>query len=232
LTALFSDEQPDILVHCGGVCDVAKCERDPDWARELNCRSIERLLRILPASTRLVYCSSDHVFSHAVHPLTEASGTDPISVYGRTRVEAEQLVLSAREDALVLRSSLAIGGSFDGKTGHSDWLTYRARNGLDMTIVHDEYRSAVWVDDLAERVAQLAHSTITGLRHIPATRAVSREELAHYLAGTLGLQASFATESRAERDHPHPGRNEQGTVLDDQHAHPQPSVLDRPPERG
>jgi dTDP-4-dehydrorhamnose reductase len=227
LAALFDKERPEVLIHCGGICDVAKCEANPDWAYEINVRSVERLLNVLPAGTRLVYCSSDHVFSDSAHPCRESDAPSPISVYGRTRVEAERMILAARDEALVLRSSLAIGPSFHGKTGHLDWLAYRAGKNLEMTIIHDEFRSAVWVEDLVPRVLDFVRSPVRGLRHIPATRAVSREELARYLNDTRGLNARFVTRSRSDLDVPHPGRIELGTDYEDDLASPLPSVVEK-----
>ncbi len=91
--ALFHQHQPDFLLYCHAVCDVPKCEAAPEWAREINVEHVRRVLAALPAATRLIYVSSDHVFGgDGVYD--EASSPCPISVYGRTRVEAENLVLS------------------------------------------------------------------------------------------------------------------------------------------
>ena len=88
----------------------------------------------------------------------------PISVYGRTRVEAEAMVL-ARPGSLVIRVGLAIGPSPNGRTGHWDWLRYRIGKNLPVTIVHDEYRSVVWAHDLALRVMRMARKSRS--RHPP-----------------------------------------------------------------
>ena len=44
------------------MCDVEKCEADPDWAHEINVQQLHRVIKALPEKTRLVYVSSDHVF--------------------------------------------------------------------------------------------------------------------------------------------------------------------------
>ena len=156
LQDLFERTNPDILLYCHAVCDVAKCEAYPDWAYEINVRQVDRVITSLPEHTRLVYVSSDHVFGgDGVYD--EESPVCPISVYGRTRVEAEQLVLQ-RQGSLVIRAGLGIGHSPDGRTGHLDWLRYRTEQNLPITIIEDEYRSVVWQHDLAMRVMALAQS--------------------------------------------------------------------------
>ena len=224
--ALFQQQEPELLIYCHAVCDVPRCETAPGWAREINIDYLSRAMDALPQKTRLVYVSSDHVFGgDGVYD--EHAATCPISVYGRTRVEAERLIL-ARPESLVLRVGLAIGPSPNGRTGHWDWLRYRAEHNLPMTIVHDEDRSVVWAHDLVARVMQFAASTETGVRHITATRALSRVELAHHLMLRFGLEIKFRYESRHERTAPHLGRVELASVYHGALFKPLPSVIDEP----
>lgn len=223
--SLFEQRPPDILLYCHAVCDVPKCEDAPDWAREINVGHVRRLLAALPMKTRLVYVSSDHVFG-GDGTYDEAASLCPISVYGRTRVEAEDLVLG-RSGSLIIRAGLPIGPSPNGRTGHWDWLRYRMQQKLPVTIVDDEYRSVVWADDLADRVMQLAHSAETGVRHIPATRALSRVELANYLLSLFGVKPNYRCASRHDRAAPHLGRVELSTRYRGPLFTPLVSVIDR-----
>ncbi len=224
IKSIFKQYRPNILLYCHAVCDVPKCEADPEWAFEVNVGHLKRVLKALPNQTRLVYVSSDHVFG-GNGTYDEHSPPCPISVYGRTRVKAEQLVLE-RPESLVIRPGLVIGPSPKGRTGHLDWLRYRTQRKLPITIVQDEYRSVVWVNDLAQRVMALARSGETGLRHIPATRAISRIELAQYLLKQLGLCMDFRSERRHQRPTPHLGHVELRSTYHNEWSIPLPSVVD------
>jgi dTDP-4-dehydrorhamnose reductase len=226
LASVFERCSPDVLLYCHAVCDVPKCEAAPDWAREINVEHVRRMLAALPAHTRLVYISSDHVFGgDGVYD--EAAPPCPISVYGRTRVDAEKLALQ-RPGSLVIRVGLPIGPSPNGRTGHWDWLRYRLAKNLPVTIVADEYRSVVWADDLAERIMRLSESSETGLRHVISTRVLSRIELADYLLSLFGMEATYSRESRRDRAAPHLGRVELATSYRGELFTPLVSVLDRP----
>ncbi|HBP89851.1 MAG TPA: hypothetical protein DD706_19395, partial [Nitrospiraceae bacterium] len=87
---IFARYQSNVLLYCHAVCDVPKCEADPDWAHEINVQHLRRVVEKLPDHIRLVYVSSDHVFGGdgAYH---ENSPPCPISVYGQTRVNAEKM---------------------------------------------------------------------------------------------------------------------------------------------
>ena len=203
---------------------MAKCEASSDWANEVNVQHVDRVIEALPDKTRLVYVSSDHVFGgDGVY--SEESLPCPISTYGRTRVKAERHVLQ-RAGSLVIRSGLGIGDSPDGRTGHQDWLRYRTQQNLPITIIHDEYRSVVWVHDLAQRVMDVANSTETGIRHLTATRVASRVEVASYLMEKMGLAAKFKVEGRQQQSAPHIGRVELTSVYTGPLFLPLASVLD------
>ena len=226
INALFDQYHPQVLLYCHAVCDVPKCEADPEWAYEINVRHLQRVLQAMPEQTRLIYVSSDHVFG-GDGTYDESSTPCPISVYGRTRVKAEQLALE-RPGSLVVRTGLAIGPSPNARTGHLDWLRYRTQRQLPVTIVEDEFRSVVWVEDLARRVMALASSRETGIRHIAATRAISRVELAQYLFKQLKLEGNFHCESRHQRPTPHLGHVELTSTYQDELSIPLSNVVDNP----
>ncbi|HTJ41627.1 MAG TPA: sugar nucleotide-binding protein [Kofleriaceae bacterium] len=222
--ALFARSRPSLIINCAGVCDVETCERSPDFARLVNVEGTRNLIELAPPETRIVHCSSEHVFGGDHGPYHEGSPTAPISVYGRTRVAAEELVL-ARANTVVIRGGLWIGPSSTGRIGHLDWLRDRHRRGLPMTVVADEHRTAVWAEDAARRVWEIARADITGIRHLTATRAVSRPELAAYLVSHFGIGARFTQTLRAQRTTPHLGNVELATRYRDLLALPLPAVV-------
>jgi dTDP-4-dehydrorhamnose reductase len=224
---LFARMRPSLIVQCAGVCDVESCELSPEFAWAVNVEAMRILIAHAPPEARIVYCSSDHVFSGDTGPYDELSPTDPVSVYGRTRVAAERL-LAARPNSLIVRAGLWIGPSATGRNGHLDWLRYRHRRQLPMTVVADELRSAMWADDAARRVWALADAGVTGVRHLVAARVVSRPELARFLVEHLAIDARLEVHTRRDRRTPHLGRVELVTRYHDALAQPLPPVI---PER-
>lgn len=224
VTALFACLRPALIIQCAGVCDVGNCEESPEFAWTVNVEAMRILIAHAPPEARIVYCSSDHVFSGDTGPYREDSPTDPLSVYGKTRVAAEALMRS-RPNTVIVRSGPWIGPSASGKNGHLDWLRYRHGRGLPMTVVADEARSVVWAEDAAQRVWAIAASEITGIRHLVTTRTVSRPELASYLNERFAIGARFAIENRSDKRAPHPGHVELATVHRDALAQPLPSVV-------
>ncbi len=216
------------VIYCGGICNVGRCEAHPAFARQVNIGGVRSLLAALPDETRLVFCSTDHVFGGVSGPCDETTQPVPISVYGQTRIQAEALVLG-RPGSLIVRASLGIGPSLDGRTGHLDWLTSRSARALPMSIVVDEARAAVWASDLGRRIWDLAHSDVVGIRHVASTRIVGRPRLAEFLIASRGLDASLRWVSRADLPYPHLGRVALSTCHRDALARPLRSPLDADP---
>lgn len=206
VAAVLTRERPSLIVHCAGICNVEKCETSPDFALEVNVGGMDVLLSHAPADARIVYLSSDHVFSGDGGSYHESTEPDPISVYGRTRVQAEAMLRERRPDALIVRAGLWIGPSYNGRLGHLDWLRYRTGRGLPTTVVRDEYRSTVWARAAAQRVLAMADAGLAGVRHVVARRIVDRPALADYLSQRYAIGARIDITTRADRPVPHLGR--------------------------
>jgi len=226
--APLREERPDHLLYCGGVCNVARCEADPAFARAINIEGVQAMLEALPSQTRLTYCSSDHVFGGRTGPCTESTPPRPISEYGRMRIEAERLIAAARPDAVIIRVGLPIGPSLSGRIGHLDWLRHRHLAGLPMTVIDGESRAAVLADSAARRVVDLACSELRGVRHLAATRVSPRPLLAAHLCAGLAIdRPRFEVISRDALDVPHLGVVDLRTEYRDALASLLPSPLDR-----
>ncbi len=181
LARLFDRHQFAAVLNAEGTCKLKSCELDPAMARRINVTSIETLLRQTErAGVRLVHLSIDLVFSGTRgggH--TEADETDPVTIYGQTMVEAEQLLTSERPDAAQLRISLPMGVSFNGHAGAIDWIQHRFKKGKPATLYYDEVRTPTYTDCLNPLLATLlSRSDVRGLYHAGGPRRLSLYEIA------------------------------------------------------
>lgn len=127
------------------------------------------------APGRLIHLSTDVIFSGAPgRPLREEDVPDPLTDYGRWKARAEKLVLAARPDALVVRTSLIYRG--DGSTRHEQLARDPA-----MSFYDDELRSPVQVGDLAAAILELAELDVAGPLHVAGADGLSRLEFARLM---------------------------------------------------
>ena len=117
LAPLVQRLRPQVIVNAAAHTAVDKAESEPLLAQALNATApgvLAREAAVLGAL--LVHYSTDYVFDGSgTAPRTENAPTGPLSVYGRTKLEGEELVRSSGARHLILRTSwvyAARGGNF------------------------------------------------------------------------------------------------------------------------
>jgi dTDP-4-dehydrorhamnose reductase len=164
---LFERVRPDVVIHTA--------YRQEDAT--VNTAGSENVARAAAAvRARLVHLSSDVVFDgRKGEPYVEGDPLSPVNAYGASKAEAERLVAAAKPDALIVRTSLIVGGTEPSKheraaTGPGPWFT-------------NEIRSPIQVSDLAQALLELAELEVAGPLHVAGADGVSRAELAELVAG-------------------------------------------------
>jgi len=117
LAPLVQRVRPDAIVNAAAHTAVDKAESEPDLARRINATGPAVLAReAATLGACLVHYSTDYVFDGSgTAPRTEDAPTAPLSVYGRTKLEAEEQIRASGCRHLILRTSwvyAARGGNF------------------------------------------------------------------------------------------------------------------------
>jgi dTDP-4-dehydrorhamnose reductase len=190
LRSLFDEYQFRSVLNCAGNCALRACELDSRLAWRTNVEGLINLLSVaVERDVRLVHLSIDLVYSGArpdslppspfrLPPYAESDPTDPVTVYGKTMVAAEQLIRDWMPRACMLRISLPMGVSFNGHAGAIDWIQSRFGKGRPATLYFDEIRTPAYTDCLNRLYERVLASDLTGLYHAGGPRALSLYEIA------------------------------------------------------
>ena len=144
--------RPDVIVNAAAHTAVDKAESEPEFARTLNATTpgvlAEEAARL---GAWLVHYSTDYVFNGSGHhPWCETDTPAPLSVYGRTKLEGEQLIQQSGAKHLILRTSwvyAARGGNF-AKT-----MLRLAQERERLTVIDDQWGAPTGADLLADVTA-------------------------------------------------------------------------------
>lgn len=177
---LFREHRFRSVLNCAGNCALKACELDPAMARLLNVAGAATIVECARVhGARLVHLSTDLVFSgDGAGNYVESDRPDPVSVYGKTMAEGEEVICSADAGVAVLRISLPMGPSFNRHAGAIDWIQARFRHGRFATLYFDEVRSCTYVDDLNRVFLRFLCGHESGLFHLGGPRALSLYEIA------------------------------------------------------
>jgi dTDP-4-dehydrorhamnose reductase len=107
LRSLFEQHRPAYIINCAAYTAVDKAEDELDLARKVNRDGVENLARLCGEfSSTLIQISTDFVFAGSGNqPLTETDEAAPISVYGLTKLEGEQVIPALASQHFILRTS-------------------------------------------------------------------------------------------------------------------------------
>ena len=99
--------QPGVLINCAAYTAVDNAEDDPEGAELLNITAVENLVEVCAElNIFLIHISTDYVFDGTSNrPYLESAITNPQSVYGKTKLQGEQVLLNSRLKGVVIRTS-------------------------------------------------------------------------------------------------------------------------------
>jgi len=151
--------RPDVIVNAAAHTAVDKAESEPELARKLNATAPGVLAEAAQrVGALIVHYSTDYVFDgRGSAPWKEADATGPLSVYGRTKLEGEQLVAGNCARHLIFRTSwvyAARGGNF-AKT-----MLRLAKERDRLTVINDQFGAPTGAELLADITAHAIRATL------------------------------------------------------------------------
>src|SRR2546425_1727484 len=189
--------RPNLVVHTAGYTDVDGCERDPDTAFEVNAKGTRRVAEgAAKANARLIYISTDFVFDgKKTEPYTERDPVNPLNVYGRSKLTGEEEAVKGCRRTLGLRTSWLYGGH--GKNCVKNVLSL-AGTQPEIRVVEDQRGSPTYVCHLAQVIAGLIRSDVTGVIHAGGEGECSRYEFAKAILQEAGSRCRVVPIATAE----------------------------------
>jgi len=162
------------------------CELEPDNAYRVNALGSRNVaVAAAKIGAKLVYISTDYVFDGAARrPYTEFDDTNPISVYGKSKLAGERYVAGLSNKYFIVRTSWPYG-----EHGHNFVKTMLrlAKEKNELTVVDDQVGSPTYTKDLARFIADLVHTELYGTYHAANTGSCSWYRFARTIFEMAGL---------------------------------------------
>lgn len=161
ISRLVKDNGIDLIVNCAAYTAVDKAETEHAIALKVNAGGVRILAQIAKENgLPMVHISTDYVFEGTgVHPLKETDAVNPISVYGKTKLDGENAVRDSGCRAAVIRSSW-LYSEFGNNFVRTMIRLGREKDEID--VVYDQIGTPTYAEDLAEAIMKIAGNGIEG----------------------------------------------------------------------
>ncbi|MFH1674501.1 MAG: dTDP-4-dehydrorhamnose reductase [Pseudomonadota bacterium] len=160
--------KPDVVLNCAAYTDVDGCETKKELAWKINVDGARNLaMGVAEFGGKLIHISTDYVFDGnrvPPEPYTEEDSPNPLSEYGKSKLEGEKAVIEICPRYAIVRTAwlYGIGGRNFLKTILR--LALKTPKG-SLRVVNDQYGSPTWSRSLALQILKLIETDGTGIYH-------------------------------------------------------------------
>ncbi len=180
--------RPDIIIHCAALTNVQECEKNKDTADEINITAPELIARYCSDfGARMIFMSTDLVFSGEKPPYHEQAPTDPVNYYGQTKARAEEKLLEYPR-VTIIRTSLNYGY----QSPFIKWMFKKLEEEREIPLFVDEFRNAIYGGDFVRVLLPLLRCKPRHrIYHIAASRSMNRYEWGILFFRQIGLDKAI-----------------------------------------
>jgi len=184
---IFNFFKPGVVVLAGGITDVDLCESRPRFAEEVNIKgTLDLAKRIKEHDAKMIFMSTDYIFDGKKGPYKEDDEPGPVNVYGRTKLEAENIIKSILDDYLIVRTAQLYGIDYRGRN-FAVKIMRNMKNNKKVYAADDFYCTPTYAGSLSESIIELIEKNKTGVYHAAGTDFINRCEYVHKIADIFGL---------------------------------------------
>jgi dTDP-4-dehydrorhamnose reductase len=180
--------RPEVVVHPAGIPDLDIADADPARAHRVNVEGTRHVVESARAvGAAVVYISTDAVFNgQSTRPYVESDPPDPITVYGRTKLEGE-IVTQTLAQHWIFRVPVLFG---PGKTNFIEKGLRKIVAGENYIAASDQMGCATYTLDAGYKIMEVVEARRYGLYHLTNQGACTRFELARRASELAGLDSS------------------------------------------
>ena len=177
--------RPTCIINAAAMTQVDDCETQKDACWLLNTTAVAHLIQACARhQVHLVQLSTDFIFDGEKGTLyTETDAANPLSFYGKSKLAAENLLLSSSVSHAILRTALVYGVAQDlSRANIVTWLKKQLELGAPIKVVNDQLRTPTLAEDLAQACLLVAQYKALGIYNISGEEPLFIHEIAQKIA--------------------------------------------------
>ncbi len=186
-----------MILHAAAVSGHETCQNDPEQALAVNVGASGALAAAAAeCGSRIIYISTDAVFSGQDGDYRETDDPEPFSFYGETKLAGERAVLDSGARALVVRTNF-FGWSSSGSRSVLEFFVNALRAGQPVKGYPDFVVTSIYVRSLLDAIWRLDEAGAEGVVHVASSDALSKHDFGVAVAEEFELDPDLISPSPA-----------------------------------
>ena len=167
LSSVLNKYNPDVVFNTAAITNVDLCEQEKDLCEKVNVQAVKFLADIcFDIDSHLIHISTDFIFDGNDGPYKEDDIPSPLSYYGKSKLDSENILKSHKCKWTILRTIVLFGVAKDLTKGNIVlWAKEQLENSQNINIIYDEFRAPTLADDLAYACVYSAINKVYGIYH-------------------------------------------------------------------
>jgi dTDP-4-dehydrorhamnose reductase len=190
---------PSVIINAAAYTDVDGCEINKDQAWAVNVGGVKNLVNVCQKhKIKLVHLSTDYIFDGENGPYSEDDPPHPVSFYGETKLESENVIRQSGIDFLIVRTNVLYGFGEKVKKNFLLWLLEKLSAGEKIKIVVDQFNNPTLADNLSLRILEMVRKNLSGVFHIGGAEYLSRYDFALKVADKFEFDKALISPTKTE----------------------------------
>lgn len=191
--ATVAEAHPDVIVHAAAMSQPDACELNRAECDDCNVNATRYFTEAATAiNARMIYISTDFIFSGEDGPYKETDQPAPVNYYGQSKWEGEQIVRQSSIRWAIVRTVLVYGNILSGtRSNIVTWVKENLGKGKPIKVVSDQLRTPTYVEDLIGGIQLIIEKNTEGIYHISGKEVLTPYDMAVYVANYFGLDKTL-----------------------------------------
>ena len=185
--------QPDIIINCAAYTDVDGSETNKKLARKVNVIGLQNLIRASHPNTYFIQISSDYIFDGNAGPYSENDHSYPINYYGKTKLEAENILRGSKRRHLIIRPNVLYSEGLTFKGNFFAWVYKSLLSNQSISVVSDQISNPTYIYHLSQAIFQCIILNLEGIYHYGSDDYISRYDFAISIAKSFNFNTNLIT---------------------------------------
>jgi len=189
--SIFKSFDPDFVINCAAFTNVDYCESNKQIARNVNVKGLMNLIKCMSKTSKMIHISSDYVFDGKDGNYKENDMKKPINYYGKTKLEADNLLMGSNSNYLIIRPNVLYSSNISKNNHFLSWVVNSLKEKTKINVVNDQISNPVYVPDLVEVIVSSLLVDYNGVYHFGSEDVISRYDFALLISKIFKLDENL-----------------------------------------